>query len=82
MIIDIEQAVKTEVHLQFGLRDGAIFNSVQKQVRRAMIQQVMHETRNNKSAAARALGISRASMRTYIMQLFTESEIKNMGIES
>ena len=81
MIIDIEQSVKTEVHLQFDKNDGAIFNSVQKQVRRAMIQQVMHETRNNKSAAARALGISRASMRTYIMQLFSESEIKQMGVE-
>ena len=80
--MSIEQTVKTEVKNQFGKNDGAIFNSINKQVRRAMIQQVMHETRNNKSAAARALGISRASMRTYIMQLFTESEIKQMGVES
>ena len=80
--MSIEQTVKTEVKNQFGKNDGAIFNSIQKQVRRAMIQQIMHECRNNKSAAARALGISRASMRTYIMQLFTESEIKQMGIES
>ena len=78
----IEQAVKTEVQNQFGKTNGAIFNGINKKVRRAMIQQVMHECRNNKSAAARALGISRASMRTYIMQLFTESEIKQMGIES
>ena len=80
--MSIEQTVKTEVQRQSGSNDGAIFNSIQKQVRRAMIQQIMHETRNNKSASARALGISRASMRTYIMQLFSESEIKNMGIES
>ena len=79
--MSIEQAVKTEVQNQFRLRDGAIFNSIQKKVKRAMIQQIMHEHRNNKSAAARALGISRASMRTYIMQLFTESEIKQMGVE-
>ena len=79
--MSIEQAVKDEVQNQFGLRDGAIFNSIQKKVKRAMIQQIMHEHRNNKSAAARALGISRASMRTYIMQLFSESEIKQMGVE-
>ena len=79
--MSIEQTVKTEVQRQSGMNNGAIFNSINKQVRRAMIQQVMHETRNNKSAAARALGISRSSMRTYIMQLFTESEIKQMGVE-
>lgn len=80
--MSIEQAVKDEVQLQSGSNDGAIFNSIQKNVKLAVIQQIMHEHRNNKSAAARALGISRASMRTYIMQLFTESEIKNMVIES
>ena len=80
--MSIEQTVKAEVQRQSGSNDGAIFNSIQKQVKRAMIQQIMHEHRNNKSASARALGISRASMRTYIMQLFTESEIKQMGADS
>ena len=78
----ITEAVKTEVQMQFGKNDGAIFNSVNKQVRRAMIQQVMHECRNNKSAAAKALGINRISLRTWIDQYFTKSEIKDMGIES
>ena len=78
----INEAVKTEVQNQFGKNDGAIFNSVLKQVKRGMIQQIMHECRNNQSAAARALGINRASLRTYIKQVFTESEMTNMGIES
>ena len=78
----IEQAVKTEVQNQFGKNDGAIFNGVLKQVKRGMIQQIMHECRNNQSAAAKALGINRASLRTYIKQVFTESEMTNMGIES
>ena len=78
----INEAVKTEVQNQFGKNDGAIFNSVLKQVKRGMIQQIMHECRNNQSAAAKALGINRASLRTYIKQVFTESEMTNMGIES
>ena len=78
----ISEAVKTEVQNQFGKNDGAIFNSVLKQVKRGMIQQIMHECRNNQSAAAKALGINRASLRTYIRQVFTKSEMSNMGIES
>ena len=78
----INEAVKTEVQNQFGKNDGAIFNSVLKQVKRGLIQQIMHECHNNQSAAARALGINRASLRTYIKQVFTESEMTNMGIES
>ena len=78
----IEQAVKTEVKNQFGKNNGAIFNSVLKQVKRGMIQQVMHECRNNQSAAAKAMGINRFSLRSWIKQVFTESEMKDMGIES
>ena len=78
----IEQAVKTEVQNQFGKNDGAIFNSVLKQVKRGLIQQIMHECRNNQSAAAKALGINRFSLRSWIEQVFSESEMKEMGIES
>ena len=77
----ISESVKTEVQMQFSENAGSIWNSIQHQVKRAAIAQVMHECRNNKSAAARALGISRASMRTYINQVFTKSEMSNMGIE-
>lgn len=78
----INEAVKAEVQMQFSANTGGIWNSIQRQVKRAAIVQVMHECCNNKSAAARVLGISRASLRTYISQVFTESEMKNMGIES
>ena len=78
----INESVRVEVQMQFSANAGSIWYSIQHQVKRAAIAQVMHETRNNKSAAARVLGISRASLRTYISQVFTESEMKNMGIES
>ena len=78
----INEAVKAEVQMQFSAKSTGIWYSIQRQVKRAAIAQIMHECRNNKSAAARALGISRASMRTYINQVFTKSEMSNMGIES
>ena len=78
----INDAVKAEVQMQFSANAGSIWYSIQHQVKRAAIAQVMHECCNNQSAAARALGISRASMRTYINQVFTKSEMKDMGIES
>ena len=78
----INEAVKTEVQMQFPANAGSIWNSIQRQVKRAAIAQVMHECCNNQSAAALALGINRASLRTYISQVFTESEILNMGIKS
>lgn len=78
----INEAVKAEVQMQFAAKSTGIWNSIQRQVKRAAIAQIMHETRNNKNAAARVLGINRASLRTYISQVFTESEMKEMGIES
>ena len=78
----INEAVKAEVQMQFSENAGGIWNSIQRQVKRAAIAQAMHECRNNQSAAAKALGINRTSLRTYIRQVFTESEIKNMGIYS
>ena len=78
----INEAVIAEVQMQISANAGGVWNSTHRQVKRAAIAQVMRETRNNKSAAARVLGISRASLRTYISQVFTESEMKNMGTES
>ncbi len=78
----IEQAVKQEVQLQFAAESIGIWDSIQRQVKRAAIAQIMHECCNNQSAAALALGINRGSLRTYIEQVFTKSEMKNMGIES
>jgi DNA-binding protein Fis len=78
----INEAVKQEVQLQISAKSVGIWNSIQRQVKRGAIIQAMHECRNNQSAAAKALGINRASLRTYIRQVFTESEIKDMGIES
>ena len=78
----INEAVKTEVQMQFAAKSTGIWNSIQRQVKRAVIAQIMHETRNNQSEAAKALGINRASLRTYIGQVFTAAEKANMGIES
>ena len=78
----INEAVKSEVQMQFSENAGGIWNSIQLQVKRAAIVQIMHECCNNQSEAARALGINRASLRTYIGQAFTESEMANMGIKS
>lgn len=78
----IEEAVKTEVQMQISANAGSIWNSIQRQVKRAAIAQVMHECRNNQSAAARALGINRFGLRSWIEQVFSESEMKEMGIES
>lgn len=78
----IEEEVKKEVKLLVAADHGAIWNSIQRQVKRGAIQQIMHECRNNQSAAAKALGINRASLKTYIKQVFTKSEMATMGIES
>jgi len=78
----IEQTVKTEVQMQMSAGSLGIWNSVQHQVKRGAIAQAMLQCRNNQSAAARTLGINRASLRTYIKQVFNESEIKNMGVKS
>ena len=77
----INEAVKAEVQMQFSANSKGLWNSIQRQVKRAAIVQIMHECCNNQSEAARALGINRASLRTYIRQVFTESEMANMGIE-
>lgn len=78
----INEAVKAEVQMQFSANTGGIWNSIQHQVKRAAIAQVMHECCNNQSAAAKALGINRTSLRSWIKQVFNESEMKDMGIES
>jgi DNA-binding protein Fis len=78
----INEAVKAEVQMQISANAGSIWNSIQSQVKRAAIAQVMHECCNNQSAAAKALGINRISLRSWIKQVFSESEMKEMGIES
>ena len=78
----INESVKAEVQMQFSAKSTGIWNSIQRQVKRAAIAQVMHECCNNQSAAAKVLGINRFSLRSWIEQVFTESEMKEMGIES
>ena len=78
----IEQAVKQEVQMQFAAESIGIWNSIQRQVKRGAIMQAMHECRNNQSGVARQLGINRATLKAYIEQVFTKSEMGNMGIES
>lgn len=78
----INAAVKAEVQMQFSANAGSIWYSIQRQVKRAAIAQAMRECHNNQSAAAKVLGINRFSLRSWIEQVFTESEMKEMGIES
>ena len=78
----INEAVKAEVQMQISANTGGIWNSIQRQVKRAAIAQIMHECCNNQSEAAKALGINRFSLRSWIKQVFSESEMKDMGIES
>jgi DNA-binding protein Fis len=77
----INEAVKQEVQMQFAAKSSGVWNSIQRQVKRAAIAQAMHECRNNQKAAAAALGINRGSLRAYIAQVFTKNEIKDMGIK-
>ena len=78
----INEAVRREVQMQFAAKSNGVWNSIQRQVRRAVIEQIMHECRNNQKAAALALGINRGSLRQYIAQVFTASEMANMGVKS
>ena len=57
------------------------YYEAERQLRRGLIWQVMEECRYTQAEAAKEMGINRKTLRTYIMQLFSESEIKNMGIE-
>jgi DNA-binding protein Fis len=77
----INEAVRREVQMQLSAKSSGVWNSIQRQVKRAAIAQAMHECRNNQKAAALALGINRGSLRAYIEQVFTISEIKDMGIK-
>lgn len=58
------------------------YYEAERQLRRGIIWQVMEECRYNQAEAAKEMGINRKTLRTYIMQLFTGQEIKNMGVES
>ncbi len=77
----INEAVRAEVQMQFAAKSTGIWNSIQRQVKRGAIMQIMHECCNNQSDAAKKLGINRGSLHTYIRQVFTKSEMANMGIE-
>jgi DNA-binding protein Fis len=77
----INEAVRQEVQMQLSAKSNGVWNSIQCQTKHAAIAQAMHECRNNQKAAALALGISRGSLKTYIKQAFTKSEIADMGIK-
>ena len=57
------------------------YYEAENQLRRGLIWQVMEECGYVQSDAAKALGVNRSSLRSWIGQVFTESEMKNMGIE-
>lgn len=78
----IEQAAKDCVKQSYHDGKNPSFYAAEKALKRGLIWQVMEECQYNQAEAARALGINRASLRAYIKQVFTKSEMANMGIKS
>ena len=77
----IEQTAKDCVKQAY--RDGKkpSFCAVENELKRGMIWQVMEECRYNQSDAAKALGINRTTLRSWIGQVFTNDEMASMGIK-
>lgn len=78
----IEQTARDYVKQAY--RDGKkpSFCAAEKALKRGMIWQVMEECQYNQSDAAKALGINRTTLRSWIGQVFTNDEMANMGIKS
>ena len=78
----IEQTARDYVKQAY--RDGKkpSFCAVENELKRGMIWQVMEECRYNQSDAAAALDVNRATLRSWIKQVFTNDEMANMGIKS
>ena len=78
----IEQTAKDCVKQAY--RDGKkpSFRAAEKELKRGMIWQTMDEYRYNQSDVAKAMGINRTTLRSWIGQVFTNDEIANMGIKS
>ena len=77
----IEQTAKDCVKQAY--RDGKkpSFCAVENELKRGMIWQTMEECRYNQSDAAKALGINRTTLRSWIGQVFTNDEMASMGIK-
>ena len=77
----IEQTAKDCVKQAY--RDGKkpSFCAVENELKRGMIWQAMEEHRYNQSDAAKALGINRTTLRSWIGQVFTNDEMASMGIK-
>lgn len=78
----IEQAARHYVKQAMSDGEKPSFYASEKELKRGIIWQVMEECRYNQAEAAKEMGINRKTLRSYIKQVFTESELKNMGIES
>ena len=57
------------------------YYEAKRQLRRGIIWQVMEECRYNQAEAAKEIGINRGTLRSYINQIFTKSEMNDMGIK-
>ena len=78
----IEQTAKDCVKRAY--RDGKkpSFYVAEKALKRGMIWQTMEEYQYNQSDVAKAMGINRTTLRSWIGQVFTNDEMANMGIKS
>ena len=78
----IEQTAKDYVKQAYRIGKKPLFYAVENELKRGKIWQAMEEYRYNQSDAAKALGINRTTLRSWIKQVFTNDEMANMGIKS
>ena len=79
--MSIEQAARHYVKQAMSDGEKPSFYASEKALKRGIIWQVMEECRYNQAEAAKAMGINRGTLRTYINQFFTKSEMNDMGIK-
>ena len=77
----IEQTARDYVKQAY--RDGKkpSFYAAEKALKRGMIWQTMEEYQYNQSDVAKAMGINRTTLRSWIGQVFTNDEMASMGIK-
>ena len=79
--MSIEQTARDYVKQVYCDGKNPSFYVAEKALKRGMIWQAMEECRYNQSDAAAALGVNRATLRSWIGQVFTNDEMTNMGIK-
>ena len=79
--MSIETEARKYARQAVGADKKQSYYEAKRQLRRGIIWQVMEECRYNQAEAAKEMGINRGTLRTYINQFFTKSEMNDMGIK-